>query len=387
MRLPVNYNTLETPYYFYDIELLNSTIEAALKACSDNNFRIHYAMKANANSEILKTINRHGIGIDCVSGNELKKALECGFNSSDIVFAGVGKSDNEIKLAINSDIHAINIESEEELEVINTISGELNKVTDIALRVNPDIDAGTHKHITTGTCHNKFGISIADIHRIVENSDRFKSVNIVGLHFHIGSQINGMEAFVTLCNTINSVQNSLLNRGVVFKHLNVGGGLGIDYNNPDRNPIVDFNNYFDVFRKYLNYPHKQTVHFELGRSITGQCGSLITKVLYTKSTSRKRFAIVDAGMTDLIRPALYNAYHKIENLTSTAIKLRYDVVGPICESSDYFGKNTLIPETKRGDILCIRSVGAYGQVMASQYNLREPAKEYYSDMIETINHK
>lgn len=387
MRLPANYNTLETPYYFYDIELLNNTIETALKACRDNNFRIHYAMKANANSEILKTINRHNIGIDCVSGNELKKALECGFNSSDIVFAGVGKNDNEIRLAINSNIHAINVESEEELEVINTISGELNKVTDIALRVNPDIDAGTHKHITTGTNHNKFGISIPDIHRIAECSYKFKNVKIIGLHFHIGSQIDGMDTFVAMCNTINNIQSNLLSKGIVFKHLNVGGGLGIDYNNPDRNPIVDFNNYFDVFRKYLNYPHKQTVHFELGRSITGQCGSLITKVLYTKSTSRKRFAIVDAGMTDLIRPALYNAYHKIENITSTAIRLRYDVVGPICESSDCFGKNALMPETKRGDILCIRSVGAYGQVMSSQYNLREPARAYYSDMIETINHR
>ncbi len=387
MRLPVNYNRLETPYYFYDIELLNETIEAALSACNNNNFRIHYAMKANANSQILETINRYNIGIDCVSGNELKKALECGFNSSDIVFAGVGKSDKEIQLAINSGIHAINVESEEELEVVNTISGEMNRVTDIALRVNPDIDAGTHKHITTGTDHNKFGISIPDIIRINEESDKLKNINIIGLHFHIGSQINGMDTFIKLCSTINSVQNDLLNRGIVFNHLNVGGGLGIDYDNPDKTPIVNFNDYFDVFSSHLKYPHKQIVHFELGRSITGQCGSLITKVLYTKNTSRKRFAIVDAGMTDLIRPALYNAYHKIENLTSSAIKLRYDVVGPICESSDCFGKDAIIPETKRGDILCIRSVGAYGQVMASQYNLREPAMAYYSDMIETINHK
>jgi diaminopimelate decarboxylase len=370
---------LPTPFYYYDLELLDHTLQSMKKEADRFGFVVHYALKANSNPEILNRIQEFGLGADCVSGNEVSRALECGFNPDQIVFAGVGKSDDEIKIALSNDIHAFNCESVQELEVIDSIAAEMNKIAKIALRLNPNVSANTHKYITTGLEENKFGINQWELETVVDKLKQLKNIELTGLHFHIGSQITDLNAYKSLCLKINEFQTWFQLRHIKLPHLNVGGGLGIDYHHPDENPIVDFGAYFKVFHDYLELLPGQIVHFELGRSVVANCGSLISKVLYIKNGINTNFMILDAGMTELIRPALYQAYHKIEKLTNTEGTLtRYDVVGPICESSDCFGKAMLLPGTKRGDLVAIRSTGAYGEVMSSNYNLREKVKAYYS---------
>lgn len=369
-----------TPFYYYTMELLNQTLQN-LKLESDRfGFEVHYALKANANAPILKLINNFGLGADCVSGNEVTRAVETGFASKKIVFAGVGKSDDEIKTALANNIHSFNCESMQELEVIDQLAAGMNKIAPVALRLNPNVSANTHRYITTGLEENKFGINQWELDSIIEKLKSLPNVRLIGLHFHIGSQITDLSAFKSLCIKINEFQQWFSQRHIAIPHLNVGGGLGIDYHDPDGHSIVDFASYFRLFHEFLVVYPGQKVHFELGRAITAQCGSLISKVLYIKKGVNTHFMILDAGMTELIRPALYQAYHKIENITQgSADKQRYDVVGPICESSDCFGKSVLMPLTSRGDLIAIRSTGAYGEVMSSNYNLREKVKAYYSD--------
>ena len=371
---------VNTPFYHYDMELLENTLRSLNNAIPSPNFKVHYAIKANAEERILEMIQNHGFGADCVSGNEVKKAIEKGFNPKEIVLAGVGKSDNELIIAISNDIHSINCESIEELEVINEIAGSLNKTADISFRINPNVDAKTHAKITTGLSENKFGIPISEIGRAIDEINKMENLHLKGVHFHIGSQILSMDPFIKLCNQVNRLLEELEATGIHLEHINVGGGLGIDYHNPEENPIPDFVGYFQTFYEHLNVRQDQTVHFELGRSVVGQCGSLISKVLYVKKGATKNFAIIDAGMTELIRPALYDSYHKIANLTADEAmgKENYSVVGPICESSDVFGELEM-PITKRGDYICIHSAGAYGQVLSSNYNLRDRAATIYSD--------
>ncbi len=361
----------ETPFYRYDIGLLKQTLnELRSQVGSDEPYHIHYAIKANSNPLILKPILDNGLGIDCVSGGELKKAVEFGFAPEKIVLAGVGKTDWEIDYAVSQGIFCINVESEAELDVIQERARTIGKTVHIALRVNPDIDAHTHANITTGLAENKFGISLELLKPIVLKAMDMDHISLDGLHFHIGSQITDMGPFQELCLKINSIENELDDIGFSAKHINVGGGLGIDYIEPESNSIPDFKSYFDTFRNNLDVRPGQQIHFELGRSIVAQCGQLITKVLYVKKSVTRQFAITDAGMTDLIRPALYGAYHKIENLSNTGEAQKYDVVGPVCESSDIFGKDRLLSEVHRNDILAIKSAGAYGESMASCYNLR-----------------
>lgn len=368
-----------TPFYYYDLELLKKTLEEVNAKASKHNFRIHYAVKANANERILNIINSFGLGADCVSGNEINRAVGAGFSPEKILFAGVGKSDHEINLAVNHSIFSFNVESIQEMEVINEIAQRNNKVASIALRINPGVNPLTHFYITTGIEENKFGINPIDFEEVVTRLAQLKNIRCIGLHFHIGSQITDMRVFVELCTRINQTQEWFSQRSILVDHINVGGGLGIDYQDPEEKAIPDFDTYFGMFNDNLNLRPGQQVHFELGRSIAGQCGNLITRVLYIKRGSRTKFAIVDAGMTELIRPALYQAYHRIENLTSTGNPERYNVVGPVCESSDQLGKFIELPETRRNDILVIRSTGAYGEVMASRYNLRDLPRAYYSD--------
>lgn len=362
-----------TPFYFYDLGLLRKTLET-VKACAAVNpaFKVHYAMKANANPVVLDEIRKAGLGIDAVSGGEIQRAMECGFDAGSIVFAGVGKNDREIELSLEAGIECFNVESLPELEVINEKAMNMGKVATVALRVNPNIDAHTHHYITTGLSENKFGISREQIIPIARMAVEMAGIDFVGLHFHIGSQLTEFRPYEMLCDTVNELQDEFEAAGIQLRSINVGGGLGIDYNEPNKDPIPDFASYFDTFNRGLKLRPGQTVHFELGRSIVGQCGSLITRVLYIKKGLEKQFAIVDAGFTDLIRPALYQAYHKIENITAPVgePEERYDVVGPICESSDTFDKDVLLPLTKRGDLLAIRSAGAYGEIMASCYNCR-----------------
>lgn len=365
------FNSLRTPFYFYDLPLLDQTLAAAKEAAGSPLYKIHYAVKANANPMLLKRISGAGFGADCVSGGEIQQALENGFAPESVVFAGVGKSDAEIELALEAGIGCFNVESRPELDVIAEIASRMGKVARVAFRVNPDVDPHTHKYISTGLKENKFGISPELLAPLVETAVSNPSLDFVGLHFHIGSQITEMGPYELLCERINALQDEWNAKGITFKTINVGGGLGIDYQNPDANPVPDFRGYFDVFRRGLKLREGQELHFELGRSLVAQCGSLITRVLYVKEGLSRKFAIVDAGMSDLIRPALYQAYHKIENISAPdAPEQAYDVVGPICESSDRFAEQCMLPEVKRGDFLALRSAGAYGEVMAMNYNCR-----------------
>ncbi len=369
---------LKTPFYYYDLDLLDQTLNTLKQAIPHPNYHVHYAIKANAEDRILSRIQQKGLGADCVSGNEIKKALETGFTPEQIVLAGVGKTDEELALAINNNIHSINCESIEELEVINQVAKENNAVANIAFRLNPNVDAQTHRHITTGLNENKFGIPVGDLALALDEIAKYDHLKLTGVHFHIGSQILSLNPYAKLCYAVNDVVSFLDDKGVEIDHLNLGGGLGINYNDPDGQPVPNFEEYFKVFDKFLKPKANQSVHFELGRSIVGQMGSLISKVLYVKAGKETKFAIIDAGMTDLIRPALYNSFHLIENLSSAEAPEPYKVVGPICESTDTFGEADL-PKTLRGDLLKIRSAGAYGQVLSSNYNLRDRAESVYSD--------
>ncbi|MDR0895289.1 MAG: diaminopimelate decarboxylase [Prevotellaceae bacterium] len=374
------FDEVRTPFYYYDTELLRRTLKRVCnEAAKYDRFELHYAVKANANPKVLTIISESGMGADCVSGGEIRAALKAGFPGSKIVFAGVGKADWEINLALDSDIFCFNVESVPELEVINQLAAAKGKTANVMLRINPDVDAHTHANITTGLAENKFGIAMDDMDKVVDRAIALSNVRFLGLHFHIGSQITDMRDFVALCNRVNDLQDRLEARGIRMEHINVGGGLGIDYQCPNKLPIPEFESYFATYSENLRLRPHQTLHFEPGRSITGQCGSLISRVLYVKEGTNKKFVILDAGMTDLIRPALYKAYHRIENLSSGDPLRWYDVVGPICESSDVFGKTVNMNITRRGDLVAIRSAGAYGEVMASGYNCRELPKGYLSE--------
>lgn len=373
---------LETPFYYYDMALLEETLDSAKTAADKRGFHVHYALKANFNDRILALIQSKGLGADCVSGNEVQQSIDVGFAPSQITFAGVGKSDKEIITALKHDIFAFNVESIQEMEVINALAGQLGVKANVSLRINPNVDAHTHHYITTGLDENKFGVPTSELERAASVIREAAHVELVGLHFHIGSQITDMNVFKSLCIKVNEWKNWFEERGTTIKVLNVGGGLGVDYQQPDENPIPDFEAYFDIFDRFLERGPHQEVHFELGRALVAQCGSLVSRVLYTKSGVKKHFLILDAGMTELMRPALYQAYHKIEPaVDSDASILNYDVVGPICESSDCFGKEVPLPESKRGDLIAIRTAGAYGEVMASRYNLREEIRYIYSDRL------
>ncbi|MDE5607620.1 MAG: diaminopimelate decarboxylase [Muribaculaceae bacterium] len=372
---------IPTPVYFYDLDLLEATLKALTEAAgTDQRFRVHYAIKANPRPQLLDIIKSYGLGADCVSGNEVTAAIEAGFEPGKIFFAGVGKTDEEILTALHAGIGCFNVESEQELYVIDDFAREEMMTANIALRVNPEIDAHTHRYITTGLSENKFGIPMSQLDRIVGIALRLKGCRLMGLHFHIGSQIRNFDSFKLLCERINALTSHFDRKGIHFSSINVGGGLGIDYDNPDSEPIPPFSDYFRIFRENLNLAADQTLHFELGRSVTGQCAALISKVLYIKEGDTRRFAIIDAGMTDLIRPALYQATHTIVAIDKPADApvMKYDVVGPVCESSDVFATDVALPELRRGDYVAIMSAGAYGEAMASRYNLRDLPEAVFS---------
>jgi diaminopimelate decarboxylase len=374
-----HFASLETPFYFYDLTLLQKTLSTCADAAKLYNFHVHYAMKANFNQRVLEKIKATGFGADCVSGGEVSKAIEIGFSKDQIVFAGVGKSDKEINGALDNDIFCFNVESIQELEVINELAGKKNKKARIAIRINPNVDAHTHHNITTGLDENKFGINSWDLPLCAETLKKSPNLEFIGIHFHIGSQITNLDVYKNLCIRVNEFAEWFEERGFTVKVLNVGGGLGIDYHNPEQQ-IPDFAAYFKIFSDFLNVRSNQEVHFELGRALVGQSSSLISKVLYVKNGKKKNFIILDAGMTELMRPALYQAYHKISNISrvSEPNSVKYDVVGPICESTDCFGKEVELPGTLRGDLIALNSTGAYGEVMASHYNLRENIVSVYN---------
>ncbi len=381
MNFPLDkFKQIPTPFYYYDMALLQDTLDEIKRCIAGFPFKVHYAVKANANATILEQIRRAGLGIDCVSGGELAAAISAGFAGNEIAFAGVGKTDKEIAAGIDSDIFCFNVESLPEMEVINEIAASKGKVARIAIRVNPNIDAHTHKYITTGLNENKFGINVPQLDDVVDAALAMQNVELIGLHFHIGSQIRETEPFIMLCEKANELLQHLEARGVKLSIINVGGGLGINYDDPDGDAIAGFDQYFSIFKQHLKLREGQELHFELGRAVVAQCGSLITRVTYVKTGIVKKFIIVDAGMSDLIRPALYQAHHKIENISATGTPTEtYDVVGPICESSDCFGTDETLPITHRGDFIALRSAGAYGEIMASRYNCREFPAAIYSE--------
>lgn len=371
----------QTPFYYYDLALLDKTLDE-IKSHLDKHYHVHYAVKANVNPQVLRHIRQAGLGCDCVSGGEIQACLDAGFKGEDIVFAGVGKSDWEINLGLDADIFCFNVESVPELEIINELAAAKNKTARVAFRINPNVGAHTHANIATGLSENKFGIDMQDMEAVIRRAQDLSHVHYVGLHFHIGSQILEMDDFAALCQRINELQDRLEPAGLLPENINVGGGLGIDYQDPEGRPIPNFRDYFATYANGLKLRPGQQLHFELGRAVVGQCGSLITRVLYVKSNAIKQFCIVDAGMTDLIRPALYDAYHRVVNLSNPeGQRVRYDVVGPICESSDVFVTDYDLPQTNRGDLIALQSAGAYGEIMACQYNCRRLPLAFTSEDI------
>lgn len=371
------------PFYYYNTRLLCQTLERIKEELiTSPHFHVHYAIKANANPLLLNLIKQAGFGVDCVSGGEVKRALEVGFSPDGIVFAGVGKSDREILLALQAGISCFNVESLPEMEVINELAKQLQVKARLAFRVNPNVDAHTHEKITTGLHENKFGLAMEDVIPAIRFSQELENVEYVGLHFHIGSQILDLSVYEELCARINDIQLQLEAEGIHTQSINVGGGLGVDYDNPDLHPITNFTDYFQVFKDNLEVRNGQQVHFELGRSIVAQCGALVSSVLYVKQGHTKNFLIVDAGFTELIRPAMYGSVHYTENITAEGASFaHYDIVGPICESSDVFAKDYALPSSQRGDVIVFRSAGAYGEVMASTYNCRTLPQTFTTEQI------
>ena len=383
------FSQLDTPFYYYDMGLFLESLEKLRQAANKYKYHVHYALKANVNDRILKTIKEFGFGADCVSGNEVRKAIELGFPTKKIVFAGVGKNDKEINYSIDHSIFGFNSESIEEIEIINELAYKKQKTVPVSLRINPDIDAVTHDYLTTGLNENKFGIPLAFIDDVIAKTNQLTNIRLIGLHFHIGSQITKLAPYIQLCERVNTIQDDLYEKhGIELRHINLGGGLGISYEDPDSELIPNYETFFGTIHKHLKLRKDQQVHFELGRSVVGQIGSLISRVLYVKKGLNKQFVILDAGMTDLIRPALYGSQHKIENISKQEVQIKnyiYDVVGPVCETSDSFDNNVGLPKTERADFIAIRSTGAYGEIMVSEYNLRKKPKAIYSDELIKIN--
>ena len=470
---------LATPFWYYDMDVFRKTVKLAASLSERYGIGAHYALKANVEPRLVSYIASKGFGADCVSGNEVKYAVESGFARSSIVFAGVGKSDKEISDALDLGIGCFNVESLMEMQVIDVLAASKGVRANVSLRINPNIDAHTHRYVTTGLYENKFGISRHEFEAAIDILKGSKALDFKGLHFHIGSQITDVEPVYSLeCERAAEIVEWFEAHGMEVGSIDLGGGLGVDYDEPDENPVPDFEKWFSIIDRKLRRRPEQSVSIEPGRSMVAQCGSLITRVLFVKSGETKTFLIMDAGMNDLIRPALYGAYHKIENLSayyvsksssdemknieisksssddrlgicdggidSGARSVRvcdrvpmknysksssddrpgpcicdskyvedakaarsvrvwdrvpmknmgpdrplekgvqgglylYDVVGPVCESSDVWGEGRELPYSKRGDILAIRSTGAYGSVMSSRYNLRDLAPAVFSD--------
>lgn len=381
------FDKISTPFYYYDMDLLHKTIDTVAELAAEYDLRVHYAVKANSERRIMEAISDKGFGADCVSGNEVLHAHSCGFDADKIVFAGVGKSDRDIYESMRLGIEAFNCESLQEIFVINEMAREYGMTANVSVRINPDIDAHTHKYVTTGLYENKFGISQHEFSKLIELVNKSGNINFIGLHFHIGSQITrASEVFALECGRVNDIVAYFERNGLEIKNINLGGGLGVDYDDPDGNPVPDFRTWFSTIAENISRRDGQTVHVEPGRSIVAQCGTLISRVLFVKSGETKNFLIMDAGMNDLIRPALYGAYHRIENLSAQMRPFfpshqAYDIVGPVCESSDVWGAGRLLPLSVRGDLMAIRSTGAYGQVMASRYNMKDLAPAVFSDKL------
>ena len=373
--------TVPTPFWYYDMDLFRRTIDTAAALSAEHGVLVHYSIKANAEPRLVDYIAAAGLGADCVSGNEVLYAIEHGFPAEKVVFAGVGKTDKELSDALRVGIGSFNSESIEELETLERLAGEMGVKANVSVRINPDVDAHTHRFITTGLEMDKFGIPKKDMDRVIGLIKSSRNLDFKGLHFHIGSQITDVEnVFTQECISANGIVAYFENQGLRVDNIDLGGGLGVDYYNPDSHAIPEFGLWFQTLTENLRHRPDQRIPVEPGRALVAQCASLVSRVIFVKDGERKSFVILDAGMNDLLRPALYGAYHKIENLTYDSDELRlYDVVGPVCETTDLFAEDRTLPLTRRGDLVALRSAGAYGAVMSSTYNMREPARAVFSD--------
>ena len=361
-----------TPCYIYSYQALVDQFNELKDAFKSINPLICFALKANDNMAIIKTLISRGAGCDIVSGGELKKAMKVKADSKKIVFASVGKTEDEITAAIRAGILAFNVESVPELDEINRIAKRMRKTVQVFLRINPDVDAVTHKRITTGTLKNKFGIDLANAEKILLGADKYLNLKINGLHIHIGSQITTTTPFVTAIKKVASFIKKLQTEGVKLEYLDIGGGLGIVYKNEKVPTPKQFANALVPVLKKTGLK----IVLEPGRFLAGNAGIFVTKVLYVKDNGVKKFCIVDGGMNDFARPSLYNAYHEIVPVAKPrAKKVKIDVVGPICESGDFFAKNRILPSMAQGDFIAIKSAGAYGSAMSSNYNVRARGAE------------
>ncbi|MEX1192823.1 MAG: diaminopimelate decarboxylase [Brumimicrobium sp.] len=377
--MPAQQRIYNGPYYRYDLPLLQKTIEASKEASDKYGCKLFYALKANNEERIVAEIIERNVGVDCVSGGEINYALERGWNASQVVFAGSGKTIREIEFALSQNISVIHCESRVEFDIIKEIKGQLNSVTEIALRINPDLKVNTHEKISTGEKHHKFGMSFQDALAIINANAN----DVCGFHFHVGSQITDMVYFEDLSLTVRGLLEQLPNH-FSLQYLNLGGGLGIDYTNPQKNTLPNFEGWMNALRKFLPTDVVKTINLEPGRSIVGQCGQLIGEVQYIKHEESNPTAILDVGMTELLRPALYDARHKITVNKDELIVENYTVSGPTCESSDTFGCNHALPPLERGDLLIIHSAGAYGSSMRLNYNLRDVIpSEYIQETVRT----
>ena len=360
-----------TPLYVYDFDHIKAKYENLKKAFKARKSLICYAIKANSNLSVIKYLGELGAGCDCVSIGEVRRAFLAGIPKYKIIFSGVGKRDDEIKEALERDILFINIESEGEFERIEEIAENIGKTARISIRVNPDIDPKTHPYISTGLDENKFGVDIDTAKRLYIKAKNSKFIEPVGIHFHIGSQLTELEPIKEASEKVADLVRSLQVLDIEIKFFDVGGGLGIRYKDETLIEPYDYAQAIFSTLKGLDL----TVICEPGRYIVGNGGYLLTKVLYEKRNKNKRFIIVDAAMNDLIRPSLYGAYHEVEVLNKSGEKSEADVVGPVCESGDFFIKNALLPETSHNDIIVIKSAGAYAFTMSSNYNSRPRAAE------------
>ncbi len=362
---------IKTPYYIYSEELIKENIKSYLSSATDKTL-FCYSVKANSNLSLLKLIASQGMGFDVVSKGELHRAIKAGASTQKIVYSGVGKTKEEIAYALNNKILCFNVESEEELYAINDQASLMKLVANVSIRVNPDVKVETHPYISTGMRENKFGIAYDDALRIYKKAKGLDSLNIIGIDFHIGSQILSVEPYLESISSIKKLLEKLNKNNIKVSHIDVGGGLGICYQ--DEQHISKANFVKTVLNEFNNMDI--SIIFEPGRSIVGDCGLLVTEVQYVKESSSKNFLIVDASMSELMRPPLYNAYHKITPVLKSNISGKvYDVVGPVCESADFLGKDRQL-SCKAGDLIVVEDVGAYGSVLSSNYNTRPKPAEY-----------
>ena len=365
-------NKYQTPYYVYDFDHITKQYEELKGAFKARKSLISYAVKANSNLSVVKHLGDLGAGADCVSIGEVKRALKVGIAPYKIIFSGVGKTDDEIRQALEFDILMINLESEAELGRVDAIAKEISKTARISIRVNPNVDPKTHPYISTGLHENKFGVDIDTAKRMYIQAKKSDNLDPIGIHCHIGSQLTELEPIKEAVNiTANLVKNLAAALKIELKFFDVGGGLGIVY---DDEVLIDTYEYGQVILEAL-FGLDITVVCEPGRSLVGNAGTFITKVLYEKVNGSKRFVIVDGAMNDLLRPALYDAYHRVEVLGKEDNISDCNVVGPVCESGDFFAKNVDLPLTEHNDLIAIHSAGAYGFTMASNYNTRAKVAE------------